>query len=84
MASSKLKPVFTRDQRVLTLVVYADSKGHTTCTVDWKEALAGESVYRQRNLHRAEWPAPINQAEHALWCLVQVAKQLTVTRRPDK
>ena len=84
MAASKPKAVFHRDQRILTLTVYADAHGHTTAVVAWKEALAGEESYRERELSRFIWPAPINQVEHGLWCLVQVAKQLTATRNPKE
>lgn len=84
MATSKPKTTFHRDQRIMTLTVYADAKGHTTAVVVWKEALAGEERYREREVARFIWPSPINQAEHALWCLVQVAKRLTVTRDPKK
>jgi hypothetical protein len=80
VATSKPKTTFNRDQRILTLTVYADAKGHTTAVVAWKEALAGEDRYRESELARFIWPSPINQAEHALWCLVQIAKRLTVTR----
>jgi hypothetical protein len=84
MAKSQPKAVYTRDQRILTLVIYADAQGHTSAVLDWKEALAGEQAYRRRELKRMVWPSPINQPEHALWCLVQIAKRLTVTRDPKE
>jgi hypothetical protein len=80
VVAKKVKPPYRHDQRELSLLVYATRDGRTRAVMVWRECLAGEDSKREWELGRWEWPAPVSTKEHALWCVVQIAKGLTVTR----
>lgn len=82
MAASKPKAVYRQDQRELSVFIYVDSEGHTRACITWRECAAGEATKREHELKRVRWPGAINTKEHALWCLVQLAKGLTVVDNP--
>jgi hypothetical protein len=84
MVAKKAKSVYRTDQREMSVFIYADSEGHTRAVVTWRECLAGEETKREWEVKRVRWPGAINTKEHALWCLVQLAKSFTVVRNPGE
>lgn len=76
MAPSKVKATYTRDQRELSLLVYADAKGHTSAVLSWRYCQAGDERKVEAELGRWEWPGAINERRHAIWCLIWIAKRL--------
>lgn len=76
MASSKPKLAYRTDQREMSVLIYADGRGATKCTVFWRECQAGEERKREAVVARWQWPKPINTRAQAIACLIRMAELL--------
>jgi hypothetical protein len=76
MASSKPKLAYRTDQRELSILIYASSRGGTEGRVFWRECQAGEDRKREASLLRWRWPGTINSRGEALACLKRIVQLL--------
>lgn len=76
MAPSRPRAAYTSDQRQMSVVVYASSRGGTRLTVTWAECQAGEEKKREATVLRWQWPASINTRADAIACLIRMVELL--------
>ena len=76
MASSKPKLVYRTDQRELSVLIYANSRGGTEGRVFWRECQAGEERKREASVLRWRWAGTINVRGEALACLKRIVELL--------
>lgn len=76
MAGKAGRLPYRSDQRTMTFFVATTADGRTSCSLVWKEALAGETDCRITELGRWKWARPINTQADAIACLVWVARRM--------